>query len=162
MITQARLKELLHYDPDTGVFTWRVNVGSRAKAGAPAGTKCESLGYYFIRIDNQRRPAHRLAFLYMEGALPVKFVDHINGDGFDNRWTNLRHATPEMNSENQRAARGDNKSTRLLGAYPNGKRYCAKITVKGKVLCLGTYDTPEEAHQAYLTAKRELHAGCTI
>ena len=157
MITQERLKELLHYDPDTGVFTWaRSRPGCRA--GAVVGT-INAGGYLQIGVAGKLNCGHRLSFLYMTGEIP-EVVDHINGVRTDNRWANLRAADYTLNGENRRNR--PSGSNPLLGAYPNGKRYCAKITVKGKVTCLGTYDTAEEAHQVYLNAKRELHAGCTI
>jgi len=99
MLTQARLKGLLHYNPETGVFTRLVGSGSK-RAGDISGSLMLN-GYLSICILSKKNLlAHRLAFLYMEGALPPNQVDHINRDRADNRWTNLRHATSKENNRN--------------------------------------------------------------
>jgi len=99
-ITQERLKEILHYDPETGVFTWLEQISKKSKPGTVAGYY-SSYGYRGITILNQQHRAHRLAFLYMEGDLPPSHVDHINRVRDDNRWCNLRHATPSINASNR-------------------------------------------------------------
>ncbi len=91
-LTQKRLKELLHYDPDSGVFTWKVNRGGIAKAEVVAGC-IGSHKYILINVDRKRYLAHRLAFLYMENHFPVNQVEHINRIKSDNCWGNLRHST---------------------------------------------------------------------
>lgn len=159
MITQARLKELLSYDPETGVF---INIGRRSPnvaPGKPAGS-IDNKGYRTIMVDRQRVLAHRLVFVYLGEDVP-KFVDHVNGDRADNRRANLRGATARGNAENRRRPQGSNP---LLGTFWNKARrkWQAKIKVDGRALYLGCFDTAEEAHQAYLAAKRELHEGCTI
>lgn len=97
MITQEELKELLHYDPNTGLFTWKVVRSNRYKVGNVAGFSRS--GYVDIGINNRGYRAHRLAFLYMTGLIP-KEVDHINRIRHDNRWENLRGCTSRENSEN--------------------------------------------------------------
>lgn len=159
-MTQARLKEVLTYCPDGGEFVWLVATSNRVKAGAIAGS-VDSHGRRKITVDGLRNEAHRLAFLYMVGDWPPEEVDHINGDPLDNRWVNLRAVDRVTNQENLRRPRADNK-TGYLGVVPSGKRFSAQIQARGKTKCLGTYATPQEAHAAYLAAKRELHAGCTI
>lgn len=98
-MTQERVKELLEYDPETGVFTWKA-----AKKGIYAGSKAgysNQEGYAVITIKRKPYYAHRLAFLYMEGRFPNKEVDHINRDAGDNRWVNLRHSNRRENLENK-------------------------------------------------------------
>ena len=158
-LTAERLRELLHYDPETGVFTRLVRSGP-AKVGDAAGTATTS-GYIQIRVDGGQYLAHRLAFLCMTGEWPSQFVDHVNGVRDDNRWSNLRPATPSENLQNVRRARADSQ-TGLLGVSRDRQRFRAQIKVDGQHIYIGTFDTPEQAHAAYLAAKRKLHAGCTI
>jgi len=159
MITQARLKSLLHYDPETGVFT---NIARRIGivVGSVAGyLNCG--GYRYIGVDRSYYAAHRLAWLYVHGAWPTNQIDHIDGNRSNNVLTNLREATHAENSQNQRKARADSSSG-FLGVSQVRKRWYARIVVHRKLRHLGAFDTPEEAHLAYLKAKRELHSTCTI
>ena len=97
MLTQAQLHELLNYNPDTGVFTWKKRTSNRAPIGSVAGTL--SNGYWGITIAGMRTYAHRLAFLYMEGDYPLaQVVDHIDGDKLNNKWTNLRRFSRNLNN----------------------------------------------------------------
>ena len=160
MITQTRLLELLRYAPDTGIFTWRVRTSNRVNVGDVAGTVRKD-GYVVLRIDKALMLAHRLAFLHMTGKWPEAEVDHINGVRSDNRWCNLRDVPPRQNKENMRSARAGNKSL-LLGVTQARGKYASQIQVAGKHIHLGYFSCPQAAHEAYLIAKRELHAGCTI
>ena len=161
-LTAERLRELLHYDPETGVFTWRVNRGRTAKAGSQAGSPHD--GYVQITVDGREYKAHRLAWLYVHGVWPVGQIDHRFGIRNDNRIGELRDVTPSVNSQNQRIAKRSNKSSGLLGAYWHNvsNKWMAHIGVAGKKIHLGMFDTAEAAHAAYIEAKRRLHAGCTI
>lgn len=161
ILTQARLKELLIYCPDTGVFTW-TSARGRSKPGEVAGTLLAK-GYIQVKLDRRKFRAHRLAFLWMTGELPPDDmeVDHINGRRDDNRWLNLRIVPRATNQQNRRKAHANN-STGFLGVSPNRSRYAARIGVNDVYRHLGTFDTPEEAHAAYVAAKRAEHAGCTI
>jgi hypothetical protein len=97
----------------------------------------------------------------MTGRWPNGVVDHINGDTSDNQWSNLRDVTHSVNCQNQRRAKRSNASGLLGVSFFDGKPR-ASISVDGRPIHLGTFDTPEAAHQAYVEAKRKLHAGCTI
>src|SRR5690349_15052213 len=100
-LTQQYLKEILHYDPETGVFIWYTSRG-HCKAGNVAGSL--NLGYILIGICNFKYQAHRLAWLYMTGEWPTFEIDHKNGVSSDNRWENLREATRIINGQNRRKA----------------------------------------------------------
>jgi hypothetical protein len=99
MITQSRLKELLEYDPCTGVFTWLQHSNRKDLIGKCAGSKDPS-GYIYLGIDGEYCAAHRLVFLYVEGTLPPDQVDHLNTIKDDNRWVNLRKCTRSENMSN--------------------------------------------------------------
>jgi hypothetical protein len=156
-LTQARLKELLHYDPETGIFTWRVRLSNRTPAGAIAGSD-SGRGYLRLTIDKRDYRAHRLAFLYMTGDFPPEDVDHINGVRDDNRWVNLRPATRSENLHNQAGPRRDNTSG-FLGVcwHKQRQKWWAQITLNGRQHTLGFFDDPAVAHATYLKAKDELH-----
>lgn len=160
MITQQRLRELLSYDLETGVFRWLSSRGT-ARAGSVAGSP-DSYGYLQTKIDRRCYLNHRLAWLYVHAEWPEEQIDHINGCRSDNRLANLRKVSASINQQNQRKARLDNKCG-LLGVSSSGKRWQARISYPGgKDTYLGLFDTPELAHAAYLEAKRRLHPGGTI
>lgn len=161
ILTQERLKELLHYNPETGIFIWIVRTGMRNKVGCVAGTK-NPTGYIQIGIDRKFYRVHRLAFLYMTGYCDeTKAVDHINGIRDDNRYCNLRLVCALENRQNQKKAQINNKLG-FLGVSASRGKIRAIIMSNGKKSYLGYFETPELAHQAYLVAKRELHSSCTI
>ena len=161
-LTQAKLKTLLHYDGETGLFTWRVTLCNRAVKGNVAGHK-GGRGYCYIGFKGKVYSAHRLAWLYVYGAFPKDDVDHINGDKMDNRIKNLRDVETVINCQNRRAARAGSKSG-VMGAgwHKRLGKWAAQIRIAGKATHIGYFSTPEEAGQAYLEAKRQHHAGCTI
>ena len=160
-LTQARLKEVLEYDPETGLFRWRSYRCGRALAGAVCGTD-NGRGYLTIHIDLVHYKAHRLAWLYVHGRWPTHLIDHINGVKGDNRIANLREADDAVNSQNQRRAQSHNKCG-FLGVHKRESgRFRASIRVNWKLINIGTFDTPEAAHAAYVEAKRKLHTGGTL
>lgn len=157
----ARVRELLRYDPVSGVFTNAVTRHRRAKAGDIAGSIHKAGGYIEISIDGKRYLAHRLAWLYMMGRWPENHIDHRDGDRKNNAWANLRDASRRINQQNFRHATVANRSG-LLGAFRHGTRFKSSIRVNGLPKHLGYFATAIEAHHAYLRAKREYHEGCTI
>ncbi len=164
-LTAARLRALLHYDPETGIFNRCAGCPRNRKdraAGSRAGSTT-ALGYIEIGLLGRRFLAHRLAVLYVTGQWPDKQVDHINGDRFDNRLINLRLVDNTTNIENRHRPNKNNRSG-WLGCYQEKRtgRWVAHITVMKKKLTLGRYPTPEAASHAYLEAKRRLHKGCTL
>ena len=146
-ITQKKLKEYLLYDECSGVFTWKVRPNSRAAPGSTAGF-IDSGGYRRIGVLGEIHHAHRLAFLYKEGCLPKSQVDHINHDRADNRWSNLRHATPLDNNRNSSI---DPRNTSGVTGVSWNKVMCkweARIKHNGVRLGLGCYDSIDDARKA--------------
>jgi hypothetical protein len=154
------VRERLIYDAATGEFTWRVRPARNVFAGARAG-RTDAEGYRTISFDNRQYKAHRLAWLYMTGFWPPVLIDHIDGCRSNNRWSNLRLADATLNSQNLRCSHRDS-GTSLLGVRRAGSKFEAKIQAHGVSHYLGTFPSPEEAHQAYVKAKRAMHMGCTI
>jgi hypothetical protein len=155
-VTQDELKQILFYCAITGHFTWLVSTARRIKIGDRAGTPNEK-GYIIIQINGKLYRAHRLAWLYVHGYLPTKQIDHKNGIKDDNRIDNLREATNSENHQNK-GKRKDNTSgfTGVTFHKPTGK-WLAQIGIGGKKHFLGLFNTREEARDAYLKAKSELH-----
>lgn len=159
ILTQQRVRELLNYNTETGVFTWlpRNNKAFR-HAGLVAGCK-DNNDYICIKIDGRMYLAHRVAFLYVEGSWPVKHVDHRDHNPENNKWSNLRKSDVSFNMENKIAACKNKKHSKYLGVHWNGSKFTAKITIKGVRNYLGIFDTEELAYEAYLSKKRESHEG---
>jgi hypothetical protein len=153
MITQERLKQLLTYDPDTGMFTRRTYVRGH-KVGEPVGFNWN--GYWGIKVDGKGYQAHRLAWLYMYGEHPKQQIDHINRNKMDNRISNLRDVNRSRNRENQAAPYKNNKLG-MQGVSMYRSKYKAQIQIKGVVTYLGVYETADEAQQAYKNAKCKHH-----
>jgi len=162
MFTQAELKSQLNYDSITGIFTRKISKSNSVKINDVAGTKRKD-EYLHISIFNKNYLAHRLAWLYVYGEMPKNMIDHINGIKDDNRIENLRDIIKKTNNQNQKIAHKRSKS-KILGVdwKESHKKWCARISVNNKKKHLGYFDTAENAHQAYLEAKRKLHEGCTI
>jgi hypothetical protein len=160
-LTHERLKELLHYEPDTGLFIRRTLTGGK-HPGSIAGSS-HNKGYVQIMIYKANYLAHRLAWLYMTGVWPDEEIDHEDGDKSNNKWGNLRPAGRVFNLQNLHKCHVDS-ATGLLGCWlikASGK-YRSSIRVNGRSRHLGVFLSAPEAHEAYLVAKRELHEGCTI
>lgn len=158
-ITADMLRAALRYDPETGVFT-RIQAGQPSRwVGKPAGF-VDKAGYRRIALGGKQHLAHRLVLLYVYGRWPEGHIDHINGITFDNRLSNLREVTQSENMQNLRQAKRGSASG-VLGVHKKSrhavKPWSASITVNRKKIHLGCFDTTEEAHAAYLQAKRELH-----
>lgn len=159
-LTIERLRELLTYDPDTGVFKRLVSVSSRARAGAIAGC-LDVHGYVLIGIDGNLYKSHRLAWLYMFGEWPKAYLDHRDRNKGNNRIENLREATPLENSQN---IVKKNNPHGFMGVSFNKRqgKWWAQIQVNGEKHYLGCFHSPEEASNAYISAKERLHPFANI
>jgi hypothetical protein len=159
LLNQERLKELVHYNPETGQFS-SLKTRGRAVRGKALGTVRQD-GYVSIFIDGRWYRAHRLAWLYVYGEWPKGWLDHIDRNRANNAIDNLREATPSLNSFNA-GLRKDNKSGhRGIEVIPAGprklyERYRTTIYKEGKVMRLGTFDSLDEAVAVRLLATSEL------
>ena len=157
-LSPDKLQELLRYCPETGHFYWKVNRRGHVQAGQLAG-RIANHGYHQIGINGRLHLAHRLAWFSIHRQWPVGYLDHINGVKDDNRITNLREVTQAENMQNIRRANTNNHSSGLLGASWNGHngKWKACIGLHNKKFHIGYFETAEEAHQAYLRKKAEIH-----
>ena len=148
MITADELRDILSYDPDTGIFRWRRKISKKTVVGRAAGSL--SNGYSVIAIHKRDYRAHHLAFLYMKGRWPeTDEVDHKNTVRSDNSWDNLREATRLQNSGNTRRPR-HNKSG-VKGVYWDASRqkWHAQISVNDRSTTLGRFMSIQDAQAAY-------------
>lgn len=155
-MNQSELKELLHYDLDTGVFTWLVRVPRTRFSGCVAGFECQ--GYRRIKIRKKRYTAHRLAWLYVTGNWPEDEIDHINGDGEDNRFANLREADRFVNARNMPLS-SVNKSGVVgvrLRKRKKSQSWVVQIADKGVKIHLGCFKSKNDAIKARKAAEKRL------
>lgn len=154
-LTAVKLKEYLDYNPDAGIFIWKIRKRAFAGKYVEVGQRAGSLGhhgYWVIGIERKIYQAHRLAWLWMTGEWPSKDIDHRNLKKDDNRWENLRLASEKENCSNRRI-RSDNRTGFKGVSLHESGRYRASIQSRnGKRLHLGYFGTPEEAHAAYAEA----------
>ncbi len=162
-LTAQRLRELLNYDPDTGVFTRRLKNANCVKVGDVAGG-LDGRGYCRFRIDGKKHRAHRLAWLYMHGDWPLGEIDHINGLPADNRISNLRDVSHAENVQNVHKPNKDNESCEFRGVHWHRRdlKWTAQIRANGKIKWLGAFPTKEAAAEAYKQAKRVHHVSAAV
>ena len=148
ILTQDRLKELLNYDPETGVFT--------RKCGKVAGTQRPD-GYRKITIDRVQHYSHRLAWLYMTGEL-TNDVDHKDRDPSNNQFSNLRVVTKSQNQHNRVKQCNNTSGYKGVIYFKRTGRWRANIWVNDENHYLGYFDTAEEASIAYQNAAMLFHS----
>ena len=161
-LTPSYLKECLHYCPETGVFTWRERPVNHFKSETArkawntrySGKKCGTAHsscrtfYSFIAINSKRYYAHRLAWLYQYGEFPKNHIDHIDGDGINNKINNLRDVTCSENRRNTRLPTNNSSGVKGVTWRKNDKKWQAQLKINGKNHHLGCFSTIEEAAAA--------------
>ena len=148
---QDILHKLFEYDAETGGLRWRdIDGRPNSHKGKDAGTPCSN-GYRMVTVNRVHYRVHRIAWVYVNGDMPDQDleIDHVNGDRADNRISNLRLATKSQNMAN---SRGKSRSGLPKGVERNKGRFTARIMIGRVRECLGTFDTPAEAHEAYRAA----------
>ena len=150
-MTHQRLKELLCYDSESGVFQW-ISRRNKVKAGDVAGRPAIG-GYIRICIDGSAHMAHRLAWFYVHGVWPAGQIDHINRKGSDNRIANLRDCTASQNQHNRSIPRSNTSGYLGVSWCKKNEKWRVQIRAKNKVMSLGHFHCPMEASNAYQAAK---------
>jgi hypothetical protein len=162
-ITAEYVREILNYDPLTGIFTNKAVRSPGIKVGAVATSKRKD-GYLLLCLKGIQYFAHRIAWLHFYGEWPNSVIDHRNGRNGENWIDNLRDVPVSVNIQNRKGAQKNSKLG-ILGVSPSKKKgkYRARITLNRKSYLLGDdFDTPQEAQAAYLKAKKEMHKGASL
>jgi hypothetical protein len=138
MLTQKRLREVLNYDPATGIF----NFAQGRRKGKTAGTQHDDRGFMKVAIDGERHLLHRLAWLWMTGMMPRWNIEHRDRDRTNNRWSNLRESVRSQKRQHRPTLV---EPTHLNGVWRAGDRFEAMIEVDGIRLNLGSFATADLA-----------------
>lgn len=155
-LTQEELRRVLHYAPETGLFTWRVRLSIRIVVGKRAGAKMV-IGYTSIGIYGRDYLAHRLAWFYMTGVWPPDDIDHINGIRNDNRWCNLRPATRQQNMQNKRKLDANTSGIKGVSWDKLNKKWFTQVTRPDGTKFFARYSSKDEAAAAYAREATKAH-----
>lgn len=166
-LTADFVRQILNYDPETGIFIWKIRKirfgnehADRIFNGHFGGNAAGSIapeGYVVIGVQGKVYRAHRLAWLYMTGEWPDRDIDHINGDKSDNRIANLRSATKIENKRNRRRNTDNTSGCKGVSWHKRDQKWYARIMVDGKSKSLGYYKSLQSAHAAYCAASQKYH-----
>lgn len=159
-ITPQRLREILHYNRKTGIFTWRKRICDKMIIGSVAGSLIKK-SYCFIRIYGRLYRAHRLAWLYVFGKWPLNDIDHIDHNRHRNAISNLRDVTRKTNAQNRHIPQS-NGSSGYLGVTKDKKSWHMQIKLPDGTKIRKNYPTKKKAYAAYIAAKRIHHEGNTL
>lgn len=154
-LTAARLREVLSYNPDTGEFRWREQLGPRSVVGAIAGAMVGE-GYWEIQIEGRCYKAHRLAWLHVHGVWPPARLDHKDTIRHHNWIDNLRLATNSQNCGNGKRRKTNTSGYKGVSFDKKEGKWRATIYLNYKQMFLGYFETPEAAHAAYVAKAKEL------
>ena len=159
-LTLEQLRAALDYDPGTGIFTRKHRLECPPHwngrwVGKPAGVVDK--GYRVVTINYVRYQASRLAWLFVYGEWPENLIDHVNSDTDDNRITNLRDATFSQNGGNMRTPHRNTSGFKGVSWSERRKKWAAQIGARGRYYNLGSFNTAEEAYDAYCKAAARLH-----
>lgn len=165
--TQADIKKVVDYDPETGIFTWRERDLSYWKPGRHQQMNCITWNAQYkgkpagcitdryVRVTINKRPfqAHRLAWIYMNGDEPFGDMDHINTNKGDNKYSNLRISTRPQNMHNYLLCKSNTSGVRGLSWNKGLLRWEVDIKVDGKNIHLGIYENFKDAVQSRYDAE---------
>ena len=152
--SQTELQSKLDYDPKTGQLTWAYSDRGIRKGKIAGCVNKRKSRRIDLMLEGRTYMAHRLIWKWVTGDDPPQQIDHVNHNPQDNRWSNLRLASPQQNATNRR---GYGKYKKGVIRTNNGLTFGAQITVKGKNHYLGTFATEVEAHQAYCDTAKRIH-----
>lgn len=153
-LTQERLKELVQYDPETGIFI-NLSMPSRKRGIGSILGREDYDGCIMISVIEKSYPAHRLAWLYMTGSMPNGYIDHINHIKGDNRFVNLRDVSPKENSRNKALRPTNTSGYHGISLDKLSDIWKVTIGVNGYVIDLGSFKNKNDAIIARKMAEYE-------
>lgn len=153
MITQERVQYLLWYDSETGNLIWKNPTSKRVSIFDIAGHIDDD--YITIRLDKILYPAHCIIWLYVTGTWPEDQIDHKDLNKQNNRWANLREATPSLNGANKNKYATNKSGFKGVSWSKRRQAWLAQITINYKTINLGCYETAEKASEVYQKAAKE-------
>ena len=159
MLAVQTLRESLTYEPASGKLFWKQGCRHAGKEAGCITRTMQGNSYRLVRVNGKLVHAHRVAWAIVNGEWPPAMIDHKNGDGLDNRWSNLRPATREQNAQNRKL---DQRSkTGATGVHFNRRRnlYSVNIKANGQRTHVGYFDTKDAAVVAANQARARLHGG---
>lgn len=149
-LDQKRLKEILLYDEDTGVFTRKITLNYNSIENTTAGYKDKD-GYLVAKIEGVKYRLHRLVFLYMTGSIPSK-VDHIDHNRQNNRWSNLQESSDTGNQRNRSLSKNNKSGFNGVSWCNKNNKWIAQISINNKAIHLGRYKNLSDAVLARVNA----------
>ncbi len=158
--TQEQIKKALDYNPQTGIFTWKQRGDVPPEWNARwAGKKTGSQkkGHYLIRLNYVHYHAHHLAWVYMTGKSPSEEIDHRDTDGLNNKWENLREATPTQNRCNRGTQKNNKSGYKGVSWHKKAQKWVVYICINKKSYNLGLFENIQDAHAAYKAAALKYH-----
>jgi len=153
--TQAELRALFEYDPDSGVFTWRISKGT-VRAGDRAGWLHKS-GYVYIGLHGKSYKAHRLAWAYAYGVDPAGLIDHKDRNPSNNRLANLRVVSDGQSNQNKQVYRNNASGHKGVGWYARRNMWRVRIQHENRVILVGFFSSVQQAVAARKAAEKRLH-----
>jgi hypothetical protein len=152
-----KIKDYLRYNPDTGIFYWKVKRNNRTLKDSVAGSLDITEGYIKIKVDNKSYKAHRLAYLLMNGTFPKECVDHINNNKSDNRWCNLRLCCSSKNQMNVLLSKNNTSGIKGVHWKKQLNKWGVSIAINYKKFHIGYYEDIEDARIAIEAARKKYH-----
>ena len=155
-LLQTELKKMFLYEPETGFLRWR-DARSNVIKNSKAGCK-NNEGYLLVTINSKSHRVHRVIWIYVFGYIPDGFhMDHISGNKADNRLSNLRLANESQNQQNRPAPQNNTSGYRGVTWHKQAGKWMARICLDRKRVCLGLFETAEEAYEAYKLKAYEIY-----
>lgn len=147
MLTVERVRELLNYDPETGLFTWKHSRGTARKGNLAGYARTTQQGktYWVIRMDRVSHLAHRLAWVWMYGTVPEDQIDHVDGNGTNNAIANLRTVSLSENMKNKRKQANNTSGVTGVSWEKNSSKWEVRIMIGGKSVYFGRYADFQQA-----------------